>query len=111
MWKDPLTGQWRWVPILFWCGEEVFFAFFPWTLTLLIGFQRGWYSSMDSDMEPRVIGKIEQGVKMMRIDRESPVQPTKKKAHNTRTCSLPSWGQIKWLAAEKKKLLYHTLQP
>jgi hypothetical protein len=95
IWMDPLAGQWRWVLILFWCGEEVFFAFFPGALTLLIWFQKGWCSSMNLDMEPRVVGKIEQGVKMMRIDQESPVQPRKKKAHNTRTSSLPCWGQIK----------------
>jgi hypothetical protein len=64
-------------------------------LTLLVGFQKGWCGSMNSDMEPRVVGEIKSAVKRIRIDQESPAQPMKKKVLNTQTSPLPSWGQIK----------------
>jgi hypothetical protein len=78
-------------------------------LTLLVGVQNGWCGSMNSDKQPRVVDEIQWGVKRMRVDQESPAQPLKKKARNTDTSPLPSWGQIKRLAAEGEELLHRTL--
>jgi hypothetical protein len=79
-------------------------------LTLLVGFQKGWCSSVNTDKEPRVVSEMEQGIKRVGTDQEPPAQPVKKKARNTRASPLPSWGQIKRLAAEGKELLCGTSQ-
>jgi hypothetical protein len=55
---------------------------------------------MNSNREPRIVSKIKQRVKRMRIDQESPAQSMKKKECNTHISPLPSWGRIKWLEAE-----------
>jgi hypothetical protein len=65
---------------------------------------------MNSDREPRLVREIEQGVKRMKIDQEPPAQLVKKRACSTRISPLPSWGQIKQLAAKGEDLLHHTSQ-
>jgi hypothetical protein len=53
---------------------------------------------------PKVVDKINRGVKRIKITQRLLPHPVKK-ACNTHASPLPTWGQIKKLAAEGEELL------
>jgi hypothetical protein len=100
---DPLTNQWIGPnPVLMW--GRGFLCISPGMLILLIGFQKDWGDIMSSPVIPKVVDKINRGVKRIKITQRLLPHPVKK-ACNTHASPLPTWGQIKKLAAEGEELL------
>jgi hypothetical protein len=59
---------------------------------------------MSSPVMPKVVAKINQGVKRTKVTQRLPPCPVTK-AFNTHAYPLPTWGQIKKLVTEGEEFL------